>query len=87
MLIIDIRLTLCRDIDTSIFGHYAPRWTDATRQLAGQQRLADMTAGDTGTLSVSGVLLTKTFGRQQDEIGRFAEARTAISPAFRSASK
>lgn len=37
-----------------------------------QRSLADMTSMVEETLSVSGVLLTKTFGRQSEEIDRFA---------------
>ncbi|HLB62906.1 MAG TPA: ABC transporter ATP-binding protein [Actinomycetota bacterium] len=36
-----------------------------------QKTLADLTAVTEETLSVSGILLSKAFGRQRDEIGRF----------------
>lgn len=44
-----------------------------------QQSMADLTAITQETLSVSGILLTKTFGRQHDEIGRFGKENERLS--------
>ncbi len=43
-----------------------------------QEKVADVSALLEETLSVSGVLLTKTFGRQRDEVARFSEASQAL---------
>jgi ATP-binding cassette subfamily B protein len=74
MFIIDIRLTLLSLVLTPIFSIITRRVGRIRRELSSQtqKRLADMTATTQETLSVSGVLLTKTFGRQEDEIERFA---------------
>ncbi|MEZ4523283.1 MAG: ABC transporter ATP-binding protein [Thermomicrobiales bacterium] len=81
MLIIDIRLTLLSLILTPLFSVITRRVGRMRRDISSQtqQRLADMTATTQETLSVSGVLLTKTFGRQQDEIVRFAEQNDDIA--------
>ncbi len=44
-----------------------------------QRSLADMTAMVEETLSVSGVLLTKTFGRQKHEVQRFAKENERLT--------
>ncbi len=49
-----------------------------------QKTMADMTSVTEETLSVSGILLSKSFGRQRHEIGRFRR-RTTASPVYRSA--
>ena len=54
-----------------------------------QESLADMSALTEETVSVSGILLTKTFGRQEAAVGRFREANArlaALHPADRRAS-
>ena len=44
-----------------------------------QKTMADMTAITEETLSVSGILLSKSFGRQQHEIGRFQEENQRLT--------
>lgn len=44
-----------------------------------QKSMADMTAMTEETLSVSGVLLTKTFGRQSHEIARFGDENERLA--------
>jgi ATP-binding cassette subfamily B protein len=44
-----------------------------------QKTMADMSAMIEETLSVSGVLLTKTFGRQQREVQRFADENERLA--------
>ena len=44
-----------------------------------QQTMADMTAVTEETLSVSGILLSKAFGRQVYEIGRFREENERLT--------
>ncbi len=74
MFIIDVRLTLLSLVLTPAFSIVTRRVGRLRREVSGktQRRLADMTATTQETLSVSGVLLTKTFGRQDDEIQKFA---------------
>ena len=53
----------------------------ARRELSAntQKSMADMSAMIEETLSVSGVLLTKTFGRQEREIQRFSEENERLA--------
>jgi ATP-binding cassette, subfamily B, bacterial len=44
-----------------------------------QESMADLTAISEETLSVSGVLLTKAFGRQRHEIGRFRQENQRLA--------
>ena len=44
-----------------------------------QKTLADLTAITEETLSVSGILLSKSFGRQRHEIGRFREENERLT--------
>ena len=48
-----------------------------------QKTMADITAITEETLSVSGILLSKAFGRQDHEIGRFREENERLA-GFRS---
>jgi len=81
MLVIDVRLTLLSLILTPLFTIITRRVGALRREVSSetQKRLADMTATTQETLSVSGVLLTKTFGRQSDEIERFADQNDAVA--------
>ncbi len=81
MFFIDVRLTLLSLALTPVFTVVTRRVGRLRREISSQtqKRLADMTATTQETLSVSGVLLTKTFGRQEDEIGRFAEQNDDIA--------
>ncbi|MDI3339986.1 MAG: ABC transporter ATP-binding protein [Sphaerobacter sp.] len=74
MVAIDLRLTALSLALSPIFL-FATRRVGALRReisTATQRSLADLTAITQETLSVSGVLLTKTFGRQQEATARFA---------------
>lgn len=81
MFIIDVRLTLLSLVLTPLFSIVTRRVGRLRREVSTetQKRLADMTATTQETLSVSGVLLTKTFGRQDDEIERFSEQNDQIA--------
>ena len=73
MTFIDVRLTLLSLALAPVFL-FLTRRVGAIRKVLStstQRSLADLTAITQETLSVSGVLLTKTFGRQQEAIGRF----------------
>jgi ATP-binding cassette subfamily B protein len=82
MLFIDWRLTAMSLVLLPVFAFIANR-VGRTRRAAStetQRALADMTADTEETLSVSGILLSKTFGQQQTSIGKFDElsGRVAI---------
>ena len=81
MFIIDVRLTLLSLVLTPVFSIITRRVGKMRREISTQtqKRLADMTATTQETLSVSGVLLTKTFGRQGEEIERFARQNDDIA--------
>ncbi len=81
MFIIDVRLTILSLVLTPVFSIVTRRVGTLRREVSTQtqRRLADMTATTQETLSVSGVLLTKTFGRQENEIERFAEQNDEIA--------
>jgi ATP-binding cassette, subfamily B, bacterial len=73
MLFIDWRLTALSLVTLPVFAWIANR-VGKTRRVAStetQKALADMTAETEETLSVSGILLSKTFGQQQASIDRF----------------
>ena len=73
MLIIDPGLTLLSVGLAPVFVFITHNVGKRRRELTAerQRSLADMSAMVEETLSVSGVLLTKTFGRQEDEVDRF----------------
>jgi ATP-binding cassette, subfamily B, bacterial len=73
MLFIDWRLTALSLVTLPFFAFIANR-VGKTRRVAStetQKALADMTAETEETLSVSGILLSKTFGQQGASIERF----------------
>ena len=73
MLFIDWRLTAMSLVMLPVFAYIANR-VGKTRRAAStetQKALADMTAETEETLSVSGILLSKTFGQQQASIDKF----------------
>lgn len=74
MVFIDLRLTILSLALMPIFLVITRRVGALRREISTltQQNLADLTATTQETLSVSGILLTKTFGRQSQEIERFA---------------
>jgi ATP-binding cassette subfamily B protein len=74
MLFIDWRLTALSLVTLPLFAFVANRVGKVRRTASTetQRSLADMTAATEETLSVSGILLSKTFGQQQASIDRFA---------------
>jgi ATP-binding cassette subfamily B protein len=74
MLVLDWRLTLLSLSLLPLFLWLTYRVGNIRRSLSKdtQISLAELSAMVQETLSVSGVLLTKTFGRQRREIGRFS---------------
>jgi ATP-binding cassette subfamily B protein len=73
MLVLSWQLTVVSVITVPVF-FYLTRWVGERRRKVAtttQEALADMTALTEETLSVSGVLLSKLFGRQADELGRY----------------
>ena len=73
MLVLSWRLTLVALLLMPVFVLLQVRVGRVRRRIAGQTQgsLADMTAITQETLSVSGVLLAKVFGRQQTEVERY----------------
>ena len=73
MIVISIPLTILSLLLMPLFLWLTVRVGRARREVATntQRTLADMTTITEETLSVSGVLLSKSFGRQRFEIGRF----------------
>jgi ATP-binding cassette, subfamily B, bacterial len=73
MLILSWQLTVLSLFLTPLFVWLTYKVGKARQQIARsrQQSLADMSAITEETLSVSGILLSKAFGRQRHEINRF----------------
>ena len=73
MLVISLPLTILSLLLLPLFLWLTVKVGKARREVATntQRTLADMTTITEETLSVSGILLSKAFGRQQFEIGRF----------------
>jgi len=80
MLVLDWKLTLFSVAFLPLFVYPARRVGNMQRDLISesQEELAQMTAQMQETLSVSGALLVKTFGRQEAEIDRFEESAGRI---------
>src|SRR5205823_11333166 len=74
MFIIDWRLTLLSLGLLPFFMYLTYRVGKVRREVSSetQKSLADLTAVTEETLSVSGILLSKTFGQQQASVERFA---------------
>ena len=81
MLIIDWRLTLLSLGMLPFFLYLTQRVGRVRREISSetQKSLADMTAATEETLSVSGVLLTKTFGQQEAATTRFRELNRSLA--------
>ncbi|MEA2580853.1 MAG: ATP-binding cassette, subfamily bacterial [Actinomycetota bacterium] len=81
MLILSVPLTLLSLCLTPLFLWLTVRVGKARRQVATltQVTMADMSAITEETLSVSGILLSKSFGRQRHEIGRFQEENDRLT--------
>jgi ATP-binding cassette subfamily B protein len=81
MFLIDWRLTLLSLGLLPFFMYLTYRVGKVRRSLSGQTQasLADISAITEETVSVSGMLLTKTFGRQQATIDRFSSANAKLA--------
>jgi ATP-binding cassette subfamily B protein len=81
MIIIDWRLTLLSLGMLPFFLVLTQRVGRARREVSTetQEALADMTSATQETLSVSGVLLTKTFGQQATATARFRELNRRLA--------
>src|SRR5712691_2347899 len=81
MLILSWQLTVLSLILLPLFLWLTYRVGKARQQVAAstQKSLADMSAITEETLSVSGILLTKAFGRQRYEIDRFRDENQRLA--------
>ncbi len=81
MIFIDWRLTALSLATLPLFMWLTYRVGKVRRKLAGQTQasLADITAITEETVSVSGILLTKTFGQQQAAIDRYRVANAKLA--------
>src|SRR5882672_8081861 len=81
MLIIDWRLTLLSLGLLPFFMYLTFRVGKVNREVRGetQKSLAEMSATTEETLSVSGMLLSKTFGQQQAAIARFSKLNRELA--------
>jgi ATP-binding cassette subfamily B protein len=81
MLLLDWRLTALSLGLLPFFMYLTYRVGKIRRRLAGmtQASLADMSAITEETVSVSGMLLTKTFGQQEQTVGRFRDASARLA--------
>jgi len=81
MLFLSVPLTLLSLCLMPFFLWLTVKVGRARREVATttQKTMADMTAVTEETLSVSGILLSKTFGRQNYEIGRFQQENERLT--------
>jgi ATP-binding cassette, subfamily B, bacterial len=81
MFIIDWRLTVLSLGLLPFFMYLTYRVGKVNREVRGetQKSLAEMSAATEETLSVSGMLLSKTFGQQQTAIDRFARLNRQLA--------
>ncbi|MGZ4153702.1 MAG: ABC transporter ATP-binding protein [Actinomycetota bacterium] len=81
MLILSVQLTILSLFITPLFVWLTVKVGRARREVATrtQKTLADLTAITEETLSVSGILLAKSFGRQRHEIERFGEENQRLT--------
>ena len=81
MLVLSVPLTLLSLALLPLFLWLTVKVGRARREVATstQKTLADLTAITEETLSVSGILLSKSFGRQRHEIGRFREENQRLT--------
>ena len=81
MLFISWQLTLLSLAILPVFLVISRKVGKVRRRVSGetQESLADLTAHMQETLSVSGILLSKAFGRQAYEIGRFEKENQRLS--------
>jgi ATP-binding cassette, subfamily B, bacterial len=81
MLILSVPLTILSLALLPVFLWLTVKVGRARREVASstQKTLADLTAITEETLSVSGILLSKSFGRQRHEIGRFRDENVRLT--------
>ncbi|MEX1263953.1 MAG: ABC transporter ATP-binding protein [Actinomycetota bacterium] len=81
MLVLSVPLTLLSLALLPLFLWLTVKVGRARREVSSstQKTLADLTAITEETLSVSGILLSKSFGRQRHEIGRFREENVRLT--------
>ncbi len=81
MLILSVPLTILSLALLPVFLWLTVKVGRARREVSSstQKTLADLTAITEETLSVSGILLSKSFGRQRHEIGRFREENVRLT--------
>jgi ATP-binding cassette subfamily B protein len=81
MFIIDWRLTILSLGLLPFFMYLTYRVGKVNREVRGetQKSLAEMSAATEETLSVSGMLLSKTFGQQQSAIDRFSKLNRQLA--------
>jgi ATP-binding cassette subfamily B protein len=81
MLVISVPFTVLSLFMMPFFLVLTAKVGKARREVAvnTQKTLADLTAVTEETLSVSGILLSKSFGRQRFEIGRFREENERLT--------
>ena len=81
MLVLSVPLTLLSLFMMPFFLWLTVKVGRARREVSSstQKTLADLTAVTEETLSVSGILLSKAFGRQRYEIGRFQEENERLT--------
>src|SRR5688572_13620845 len=81
MLVLDWRLTALSLGLLPFFMYLTYRVGKIRRRISSmtQASLADMSAITEETVSVSGMLLTKTFGQQEQAVGRFREANARLA--------
>ncbi len=81
MWVLSWKLTVMSLILVPLFVFFTWRVGKSRRvlQSVAQQSLADLTAITEETLSVSGILLSKVFGRQRDEINRFTSENQRLT--------
>jgi ATP-binding cassette subfamily B protein len=81
MFIIDWRLTVLSLALLPFFMYLTFRVGKVNREVRGetQKSLAEMSAATEETLSVSGMLLSKTFGQQSAAIGRFSKLNQQLA--------
>ena len=80
MLFLDWRLALVSLLVIPLFAFPAQRAGNKQRLLQGesQAKIASLNSQMQETLSVSGILLMRTFGRKPDEAGRFGEVSEQV---------
>lgn len=81
MLLISWELSLVALATVPIFVFFTVRVGRKRRRLTGesQRALAELTARTGETLSVSGVMLAKTYGREQEQLERFGDDNVRLT--------